>query len=225
MRMSELATLLRELEETWRRKGFDQGSRFAPGLQPDEVVSQLASEGLPAPAEIVDWFSWRNGARGFPNRLSELVELVPCGLEPGNLGACLGPELGRRYYLEHAQGLASVHRGSGDPEQTADPDFWWDPNWLPLMFANTDTIAVDLSSGSDMVSVLSISYWTGDFRSPVADSLADFVRTLLALPDESWHFSDHENRWRVDLAALSRSNSIPPRFSGLLTSGGLLPAA
>jgi hypothetical protein len=220
--VTELAGLLGELEETWRRKGFDQGSRLAPGLSPDEVGSRLDSEGLLAPGEAVDWFSWHDGAREFPHRLGGLVELVPCGFEPRSLAGCLGAEFGRRYYLQFAHSRAYDFRDAGGKVTT--PEFWWKRQWLPLMFVGAQAIAVDLGSGSDTVNVHHIVWDSEDYRTPVTKSLADFVRALLSIPDDCWHFSEQDNRWIVNLRAVWLSNSIQPGLYGLLTSGGSIPA-
>jgi hypothetical protein len=212
--MTELAALLRELEQTWKRKGFDHGSRFVLGLEPDEVAYQLAAEGLPAPSEVVDWFSWHNGVLGFPNPLNSSVALVPCRFEPGNLAGCLGEAFGRRYSLSFAEKHARDNQEAGEKGQLTEPDFWWKPDWVPLMFANADVIAVDLSIGSDTVHVLAVGYDTGNHWIPVTESLADFVGSLLSAPEESWHYSATENRWVVDSRVLHES--LPPRLASLL---------
>jgi hypothetical protein len=216
--VTELSTLLLELEETWRRKGFDQGGCLAPGLPPEDIVCLLASEGLPAPTEVVDWFSWRNGAIGSTYPPGVTVELVPARFEPGSLAGCLGAEFGRGYRLELAKRLANEFRERGETGETSTPDFWWRTNWLPLMFSNTDVLAVDLSSGTDSVNVLAIADDADAFWVPRTDSLADFVRLLLSIPDRLWQFSTLENRWRVDLRALSLSKQNAGGLLDLLTA-------
>ncbi len=87
---SDLSDLLLELDRAWERLGVpDLSTGLAPGLTSDEVIQALSDAGLPAPVEIVEWFTWHNGrldsAQGLLARpagghllsLSQAIDLAP----------------------------------------------------------------------------------------------------------------------------------------------------
>lgn len=64
-----LAFLLREWETELRARGFPFDAATTPGIEADKIRRTYAAAGLVAPAEIVEWFSWRNGQPFFAPRL------------------------------------------------------------------------------------------------------------------------------------------------------------
>lgn len=60
--MAELVELLAELEAQWRRHDLLIVQHLRPGLSPEYVRDRLDATGLAAPAELVEWFTWHDGA-------------------------------------------------------------------------------------------------------------------------------------------------------------------
>ena len=60
---SRLGLALAEYERLLRRTGLDVDKLYAPGVPDDVTSSALSSIGLTAPAELLEWFGWHDGAR------------------------------------------------------------------------------------------------------------------------------------------------------------------
>lgn len=199
--MSELATLLSELESRWKQKGSDDYTTMAPGLDRAEVVRTLEAHGLRAPGELVDWFSWHNGVDR-EKAGSRWVLLAPTAFQQFSLIECLEE---RESWLQlaprAAAGIAEQYGETAVPEML-EPSFWWEPTWLPIARpAGGDQLVVDLASTSDSVPVLDVEWSDIDeFRRPRAESLTAFVRLLLAVPDAYWQWLPAEQRWVRDFA-------------------------
>lgn len=66
-----LAELLAEYGSILRRTSPHVWESMVPGLTRDEIVKGLEGVGLPAPDELVAWWTWRNGhVPGVPHGLS-----------------------------------------------------------------------------------------------------------------------------------------------------------
>jgi hypothetical protein len=200
--VSELASLLVELESRWKQKGSDDHTSMAPGLNRSEVVSSLEAHGLRAPAELVEWFSWRNGVIG-ERAGSRWVLLAPTAFQQVSLQQSLDER--ESWIQDAARTAAEMDReyGAEFPEWS-DPSFWWESTWLPIARpAGASVLAVDLAGISDSVPVLVVE-WSeiDDFRETRAESLTALVQLLLDVPDVYWQWLPAEQRWEFDFAEL-----------------------
>jgi cell wall assembly regulator SMI1 len=128
--VTELMTLVRELESRWALKGSDEHEAPALGLDREEVVATLKASGLRAPAEVIDWYSWHNGVA--PEEAgSRWVQLAPSGFHQLSLQESLDE---REAWTQHAaQSMGDLAGFLGDeaPEML-EPSYWWEPTWLPI---------------------------------------------------------------------------------------------
>jgi cell wall assembly regulator SMI1 len=196
--VSELASLLAELESRWEQKGSDDYTLMLPGLDRAEVVRTLETKGLRAPGEVVDWFAWHNGVDN-ARAGSRGVEVAPSAFRQCSLLESLEE---RETWLRGAAQMAVNAGPAVDDEdrELVDPSFWWEPTWLPIgRGSGPMVLAIDLAGSSDTVPVLSVE-WADifEFRKPRVESLAAFVRLLLDLPDVSWRWLSDEQRWMID---------------------------
>jgi cell wall assembly regulator SMI1 len=209
--VSELASLLVELESRWKEKGSDDYTLMLPGLDRAEVARTLEANGLRAPGEVVDWFAWHNGidkARAG----SRGVEVAPSGFRQLSLRESLEErETSLRLAAKTAVDVGPVH---DEDRELAAPNSWWEPTWLPIGVSSAPVVlAIDLAGTSDTVPVLSVE-WADifEFRKPRVDSLAAFVRLLLDLPDAAWMWLPDEQRWGRDEAQFPLEAALTELF-------------
>jgi len=200
--VSELATLLVELESRWTKKGSSDSACMAPGLDREVVIGMLEANGLPAPAELADWFGWHDGVN-VELAGSRWVLLAPAAFMPFSLHEALEE---RESWIQDAGRVAAEAGAEFGPElpEVQEPSFWWESTWLPIARpAGGNVLAVDLAGTSDSVPVLVVE-WSeiDDFREVRSESLTAFVRLLLDVPDPYWRWMPEEQRWVFDFAEL-----------------------
>jgi cell wall assembly regulator SMI1 len=204
--VSELLGLLRELERRWREKGSDDYMAMAPGLDRAEVTQTLTANGLRAPRELLDWYSWHNGV--VQERASRRgVYLAPTGFQQLSLRECLEEQ--ERWTQQASQFLVDLDRflGEGEAPEMREASYWWEPTWLPIARSTgPHALVADLAGSSESVTVLIVE-WSDmdDSREPRAESLADWVRLLLDVPDAYWRWvpsEDGTTGWVFDFAEL-----------------------
>lgn len=120
--MSEFAESLVELEHTLRSARAAVAGHFRPGLEEFASRSQLDQVGLVPSDEVVEWFSWHNGA-GDPN-----ANLRNCELAPGVYIFDL--ETLCQEYLDTRRDFDAVTQDL--PGQGSDSSDLWIPSWFPL---------------------------------------------------------------------------------------------
>ena len=191
-----LADALGRMDAISRVRGANTGSRLAAGLNPTAVRAQLASHGLPAPDEIVAWFTWHNGsleyATGRPT-------LQPIGLDAVSLEIGLA---NRQTSLAVSDDIQRMLKADGVARQNA-ADTVWRPGWLPIAeTGGGDFLVVDLNSGSDeLTTYITSRDWGEESTVPVTPSLADLVESWIEVIGMSTWSSDQE-RWEFDPKAL-----------------------
>src|SRR5690349_10177335 len=117
--MSHLADRLLVLERLWETAGVAVGDIYGPALESNEIHSVLGGVGLPAPSEIVEWFSWHNG-RG-PNPTPQ-APLGPTSWTAHSLAEALEE---RRIRMAEAALIAA----DSDTTALTTPAYWWEPTW------------------------------------------------------------------------------------------------
>ena len=185
-----LSEALFALMDVRREKGFRDDVLLGPGLSPQETRTRLEKAELSAPAELVSWFSWTNGADAgawIAPRFYRLLDL------DGALG-------GRAANLEIATGLRS------DPPDPSDPV--WKPSWLPIFEGAGDEIFVEIDSARNTVSVHYKPWEWLDLDVVRADSLADLIwRWVDLYKITPWNAESQE--WELDYASLpARLNAV-----------------
>jgi hypothetical protein len=192
-----LASWLSILEQAWKAHGADDGERLHRGLPAGKVIGSLNTAGLPAPAEIVTWFGWRNGSRDYG----------PPNLSPVNLNA-LSLDLSlitRAIEIEVAAGLTDdVRPGSPAPGRSGRPV--WDFEWLPIAENERgDVLFVDLATSHREVAVHYKSRDWADVARPRADSLADLMQRWIEIMLRNSR-SPETGSWDIDV------DGLPPRL-------------
>lgn len=203
--MTELPSGLSELKRLWREAGAPVDDHFGPGLTVSTITERLTEAGLPAPTEIVEWFSW--------------LDVRP----PVRRGrAQIGPS--RWYALSLSEGLIErgrrmegARQGSEDFDDPAyPPSHWWEPSWLPMAVdLGPGCLAVDLGVDPDTVPVRDIE-WDDpeEFRTVRAATLQEAVQVWTHfLRGGGWTWSPTTFQWVGDI------NSLPAdeHTGGLMT--------
>ena len=203
--MTELASLLIELEHRWSEKGSDEHTAMAPGLDRAEVVATLEGQGLRAPDELVDWYCWHNG--GFPEEAgAPSVYLAPSGFLQLSLRASV--EEKQAWTKNAAEFLGDLEGFLGEDEapEMLEAAYWWEPTWFPIARSTGPHVLVaDLAGSSESVTVLIVEWSDMDYsRQPRAESLTAWVRLLLDVPADYWRWQPDESLigWVFDHPAL-----------------------
>lgn len=181
--------------------GWPYRERLAPGADPSRVVEELTSAGLPAPSEVVEWFGWHDGIIG-----TDRTTFGPTTLVPLSLREALD-ERGR--WLALVQDL--VDDGHPDFPCLGDPDWWWDPLWLPL--AGYDSWMVADLGTSTVVAPVRLGRpgdgggpeedpYTSGFRRVVAPSLAQAIRECRRLLAAYMWWNPDANGWDLDYSSV-----------------------
>jgi hypothetical protein len=188
--MTELPAALAELERLWRDAGVPVDDHFGPGLAASTVSERLAQARLPAPTEIVEWFSWL-----------EASPPVMRGRAP------IGPSRWFALSLDEAltdreMRMEGARVGAEDFDDPAyPPSHWWEPTWLPI--ANDlgpGSLAVDLGSDPATVPVRDIE-WDDpeEFRTIQAATLHEAVMIWTHfMTTGEWTWSPTTSRWEGD---------------------------
>jgi len=159
---------LTRLEATWSRLGLSVATTAEPGLEEGVVVETFAALDLEAPAELVTWFGWHNGARGDPYTR----EAVP-GWWLLRLDECVDRFL--------------FHRDFGRSEG------WPEVEWLfPFMAMDAYRLLAEVRPGSPTVPV-HVGPRDERAHGPHASSLLDLVEYATLLMEGPVVTLDEEN--------------------------------
>ncbi len=181
--------LLLELEQRWRSQRAPLLTRLRPGLADAEIDRLSARVDLRLPDEARVWWGWHDG--------------VP--VEHFGVARELGPQLP---YLplaealelyEHRRSLARTAGPLGDQTELGDPDYWWDPSWLPITESGNGTVVTcDCSVGPGDPTPVRAIFW-GDMseaRTPATRSFGQLVEWWIdALDAGAWHYDEAIGRW------------------------------
>jgi hypothetical protein len=204
-----LPGLLAEIEDDWVGMGWPHRERLARGLARDATAERLASAGLPAPTEILEWFSWHDGVSGVGRTTFGPTAQVPLSLE-------------RALQQRERRIAGSLQLLHHDPDFPflGDPDWWWDPKWLPIG-SNGSTLVADLGTADDVALLRMVIWddmggpdedpWTSGFRRVMAPSIAVGVQECRRLLATYAHWNNEDDRWDYDF----RSVPVEDRLSFL----------
>jgi hypothetical protein len=186
--MSDLPTLLAELEQLWRERDVISVDRLAPGLEPSEIRMELAARDLPAPQEVVDWFAWHNGTIH--------DGLGPEIADPGGF-ALISLDLSLRARDDRLEAAAQLAEETGGAPEVATVEAWWQQNWLPL--TGEHPLTAELTNTSDGAVPIRVVFWDDlhNSRAVRSSSLAEVVSLWLWALREHWRVDEVTGRGRV----------------------------
>jgi hypothetical protein len=153
---SRLRAALARLERTWSRLGLAIADAAAPGLDEEVVRSTLSVLDLEAPAELVTWFGWHNGASTSPY----MREALP-GWWLLTLDECVDRFLS--------------HRDFGRPEGWA-----WVETLFPIMAMDAYRLLAEVRPGSPTVPI-HVGPRDDEPHGPYASSLLDLIEFAVLL--------------------------------------------
>jgi hypothetical protein len=134
--VTALSDLLVSYADLGAALGSRQEAELRAGLPAERIAERLREEGLPAPAEVVAWFSWHDGCTD-----RAYVRLVPTFYAPLSLDEALDQ---RRDLLAFAVEAARDGHGYDGSDRS---QFWWRPEWLPFA-AGAGALSASLSSST-----------------------------------------------------------------------------
>lgn len=187
--MSELASLLSQLDDLWRELDCVNVDRLAPGLEPDLVRRTLHANGLASPEELVEWFAWHDGSvdDGVGSEIAR----------PGG-----GPLLSLEQSLTaRKENLRTAEWGAGEIDDVlgegVTSGVLWETNWLPL--TGDHPLTVELVDSRDRAVVVRRFFWDDPeaSRKIRASSLAEVVSAWLQILRDYWRFDPEKERWRL----------------------------
>lgn len=168
--------LLKRLEASLRAQEAPVLSRFNAGLTDAEIDALTMPLGIELPEEPRIWWKWRNGA-------------TPQVDDPydGN-GCTVGPQI-RIWTLAETIAARADEMELAKEIEPDDPDYWWNPVWLPF---TTAPIAVDCSETVDGCCVIRNTdpMWDPNDRGPQAmASMGELVELWIhALDNRIWRW-------------------------------------
>jgi cell wall assembly regulator SMI1 len=192
--------LLAALEAALRRAGAPVARHLRPGLGDAQLEEVARSLGRPLPPEVSCWWRWHDGADPDTGHAQD---------------STIGPGL---CHLSAADALANhdlslrIARETG-PSGSGDASFWWQPEWVPLLRADSGAIvAGDFSQLSATVPIHVIDWKTQQDRDewavPVLGSLGALVTWWIeALAEGVWTYSP-EQGWDSKAAAIWPSREL-----------------
>jgi cell wall assembly regulator SMI1 len=133
--------LLDALFSRWTDQGAPILDHLQPGLSEAAMNAIVASLGLALPVEARLWWGWHNGVGATAELFRD--EAI------GPVASFLSLEKAVDWYrqeLAMAATVATTHGRDvpGHPE-LADPAYWWEPTWLPILMPVSGMVACDCS--------------------------------------------------------------------------------
>jgi hypothetical protein len=169
--MSAMIDQLDRIRDRLSSMGRDQTvARLLPPLAPDEIIRRFDVAGLPAPASLVELYSWRNGTHVQPGTNLDDVHFFP-GF----------------WFLSLDDALQNYAAFRSDNR--------WDPRWLPV-FANGggDFYAAVLEEPTPVV-----GFVLNEADHPIEyESLEAMIATLDEAFRDGAHFVDDRGFLEVD---------------------------
>jgi cell wall assembly regulator SMI1 len=202
-KVTDLEASLARLEDLWRGAGMPVEEFFAVGQEERAIAGALSDADLPVPAEVLEWFSWREAK---PLRTRAMAPLAPSRWYALSLEQALH---------ERETRMKTARRLSEDFDDPAyPPSYWWEPAWLPLAVdMGPGCLAADLGVHNVSVPLRDVE-WDDpeEFRTIQAATLNEAVRVW------STHFDADRCRWDAARALweVDTDQTSDPSLAGLL---------
>lgn len=177
---------------------MDVDAYYAPGLAPGEVSDLLLRAGYAAPAEMIDWYGWRNGLLG-DNRD---VEGAPSSFQ---LPSC-------QVAIEDSRSRAKL---AADLNEYGDVPGRWRDTWFALAEDGAGTVLVaDVSAQSPTCLVHGFNWDTPeDIDTVRVSSMTHMVQRWVEWFDLGlWTWDAARGRWQSTYAEIP----LEIRLSGIL---------
>jgi hypothetical protein len=179
--------LLSTYEERLRAQGVPVDGWTRPGLTTDEMRETLSPLGLRLPIEGSVWWAWRDGGE------REGREHV------------LGPYkdfLSLSEAVKRHQDFRAIAEEQVEPDFPPfdDPDYQWNPAWLPISGDPSHPVVIDCSVAEGMPTPLRVIDWEDidGFFKPRAESLGQLVSWYMKAMDAgAWRWSPERRQWDV----------------------------
>lgn len=174
--------MLNAFEGRLRSQGLRVDEWAKPGLKVDDIEVVLAPLGLRLPVEGRAWWQWCNGT-------------IPQGQE-----RLFGPW---KTYLSLSDAVAVYRESRSVAKETAeawpqnDPDFLWNPAWLPIKGPQLP-IVIDCSVADGQPTPVRFIDWQNvdGFLEPRAESFGQMVSWWIdAIDCGAWCWSPERNQW------------------------------
>lgn len=201
--------LLEGLEERWRRQGAPLADRLQPGLSRGEIERLMAPLGLQLPHEVELWWSWHNGVAASGAKY---------------LDRAFGPDFAYLPLAEAVERYTTMRRiatevasAPGTEGESADPEFWWQPSWFPILGTGYGAvITCDCARPPESPAPIFSVWWATNEvpNDSAASSFGEAVTWWIeALDTGVWKYDPEAKRWE-----LNRDLLEDPRrtFTGLV---------
>jgi cell wall assembly regulator SMI1 len=177
--------MLQSFEDRVRGQGLPVDRWVNPGLTIDAMEEILAPFGLCLPVEGRVWWGWHDGSayEGWGKLLG-----------PGNSCLSLGESV--KKYRQCRASAEELVVPSLPPLD--DPDFRWNPAWLPICGDPGHPIVIDCSVGEGEPTPIRFIDWQNvdGFFKPRAGSLGQMVSWWIrAIDSGAWRWNPERDRW------------------------------
>jgi cell wall assembly regulator SMI1 len=198
------AEALDAFEDALRAAGVALADTLRPPATPETLERLEQSLGFPLPAELRTWWSWHDGAGESGERCAE-AELPPNGLRL--LSTAESIEV-REWFRQLAPQAAE-----DAPPPRDDPDYLFDPRWVPLLGTPRPAVVVaDCSSGGTNARILYVDWANPEVANPQAESLGHLVAWLTeAWRNNVWVFR-YDWEWETDRERAPKDPETPTIF-------------
>jgi hypothetical protein len=173
--LSDLRSLLDELEQRLRAFGAPIVQAFRPGAAADEIRTALAAEGLRAHADVVAWWGWHDGVA--------MPDVPPVRSGPG---VYLRSEntLVEDWHVLSLADAVRTHRWFRAAYAEGARDLL-PRGWLPILMTGAKpAMWIDSDVAEDAPAPLYVDEHLPEPIAPLFASLVDFVGTIIRAFDE-----------------------------------------
>jgi hypothetical protein len=180
--------LLTAYEQVLRGQGIPVDQWRKPGLTSTEIQKTLDAIGLHAPIEARTWWEWHNGAN--PDGQDRVF---------GPWRDCLSLERAVAKYRQ-SRWIAEQSADDDLPSPMNDPDFRWNPAWLPIIGTGLQS-AIGCSVAEDQptpVRFIDFADQPAEYAQDKAVSFGQLITWWIdAMNSGAWHYNQTQARCEV----------------------------
>ncbi len=178
--------LLDRLSATWRAHAAPIEDALAPGRTVESFTSDDGTLHVEIPDELRTWWAWHDGAPKERRPISSWM-----------MGPNLTPmsSTWSREWWQTMMAEAAMMATQGD---LADPDFWWQEGWVPLLSNSVGgTLVADCRLGPAGLTPIRLVDWHHEERLPPAThSLGQLVEWWIeAIELGIWTWDKDRGKW------------------------------